>query len=68
MCCVHYDVIYHPFPINSQYLKTEGVDSPGLGMPGTFQRHCCQCFMYSGEKIWHLWLKTPLENPWKHHF
>ena len=24
---VHYDVIYHPFPINSQYLKTWGVDS-----------------------------------------
>ena len=21
-------VIYHPFPINSQYLKTWGVDSP----------------------------------------
>ena len=27
---VHYDVIYHPFPINSQYLKTWGVDSPDL--------------------------------------
>ena len=25
---MHYDVIYHPFPINSQYLKTWGVDSP----------------------------------------
>ena len=23
-----YDVIYHPFPINSQYLKMWGVDSP----------------------------------------
>ena len=23
-----YDVIYHPFPINSRYLKTQGVDSP----------------------------------------
>jgi len=29
MCRGHYDVIYHPFPINSQYLKTWGVDSPG---------------------------------------
>ena len=27
-CFVHYDIIYHPFPINSQYLKTWGVDSP----------------------------------------
>ena len=30
-CAVHYDVIYHPLPINSQYLKTGegggGVDS-----------------------------------------
>ena len=24
---VQYDIIYHPFPINSQYLKTWGVDS-----------------------------------------
>ena len=23
-----YDLIYHPFPVNSQYLKTLGVDSP----------------------------------------
>ena len=23
-----YEVIYHPFPINSQYLKMWGVDSP----------------------------------------
>lgn len=27
-CTVRYDVIYHPFPINSQYLSTWGVDSP----------------------------------------
>ena len=27
-CDVHYDVIYRPFPISSQYLKTWGVDSP----------------------------------------
>ena len=28
-CAVRYDVIYHPFPINSQlYLKKMGVDSP----------------------------------------
>ena len=25
---VQYDVIYHPFSINSQYLMTWGVDSP----------------------------------------
>ena len=25
---VQYDIIYHPFPINSQYLKTWRVDSP----------------------------------------
>ena len=27
-CALHYDVIYHPLPINSQYLKTWEVDSP----------------------------------------
>ena len=27
-CTVHNDVTYHPFPINSQHLKTWGVDSP----------------------------------------
>ena len=27
-CAERYDVIYHPFPINSQYLKMWGVDSP----------------------------------------
>ena len=27
-CAMRYDVIYHPFPINSQYLKMSGVDSP----------------------------------------
>ena len=25
---MQYDVIYDPFPLNSQYLKTWGVDSP----------------------------------------
>ena len=30
-CAVHYDIIYHPFPINSQYLKMSGVDSPHSG-------------------------------------
>ena len=25
---MYYDIIYHPFTINSQYLKTLGVDSP----------------------------------------
>ena len=27
---MRYEVIYYPLPINSQYLKTWGVDSPGL--------------------------------------
>ena len=27
-CAIRYDVMYHPFAINSQYLKTWGVDSP----------------------------------------
>ena len=27
-----YYVIYHPFPINSQYLRTWGVDSPEIGI------------------------------------
>ena len=27
---VRYDVICHPSPINSQYLNTSGVDSPGV--------------------------------------
>ena len=26
-CAMHYDVIYHPFPINSQYLEMWGVYS-----------------------------------------
>ena len=28
-CFLHYDVIYYPFPVNSQYLKMYGVDNPG---------------------------------------
>ena len=28
-CAMHYDVIYYPFPINSQYLNTLEVESPG---------------------------------------
>ena len=31
MCHVHYDVIYHPSSINSQYLKTWEVESPVKG-------------------------------------
>ena len=27
-CALHYDVIYHPLPINSQYLQMWEVDSP----------------------------------------
>ena len=30
-CALHYDVIYHPSPINSHYLNTWGVDSPAFG-------------------------------------
>ena len=33
-CALHYDVIYHPLPINSQYLKSWGVDSPVSGRWG----------------------------------
>ena len=29
---VRYDVIYHYFPINSQYLMTWGVDSPVMAL------------------------------------
>ena len=35
-CFVHYDVIWYPFPVNSQYLKIRGVDSPAF----TWQRTC----------------------------
>ena len=31
---VRYDVIYHSFPVNSQYLMTWGVDSPDFPMSG----------------------------------
>ena len=27
---MNYDIIYHPFPINSQYVKTWEVDSPAI--------------------------------------
>ena len=30
-CALHYDVMYHPSPINSHYLNTWGVDSPAFG-------------------------------------
>ena len=29
-CAMRNDIIYHPFPISSQYLKTWGVDSTGF--------------------------------------
>ena len=35
-CALHYDVIYHPLPINSQYLKMRGVDSPGIDIVMVF--------------------------------
>ena len=33
---VHYDVICYPFPVNSQYLKMWGIDSPAF----VWQRTC----------------------------
>ena len=30
-CAPHYDIIYHPSLISSQYLNTSGVDSPAKG-------------------------------------
>ena len=30
LCFVHYDIIFYPFPVNSQYLKISGVNSPAL--------------------------------------
>ena len=38
-CAVHYDIIYYPFFINSQYLNTSEVDSPVKGVP--FCEKCC---------------------------
>ena len=29
-CFVHYDIIFYPFPVNSQYLKKSGINSPAL--------------------------------------
>ena len=34
-CTMRYDVIYHPIPISSQYLKTWRVDSPNLTLYAT---------------------------------
>ena len=31
-CFMHYDIIYYPFLVNSQYLKLWGVDSPETRM------------------------------------
>ena len=33
VCAVHYDIIYYPFPISSQYLKMRGVDSHAIPSP-----------------------------------
>ena len=33
---VHYDVICYPFPVNSQYVKMWGIDSPAF----VWQRTC----------------------------
>ena len=48
---VHYDIIYHPFPINSQYLKTWGVDSPEIT-----QLSCSQTSLHSRRNL------TPVSN------
>ena len=39
-CAVHYDVIYHPSLINSQYLNKSGVDSLEFDSP-TGVTVCC---------------------------
>ena len=42
---VHYDFICHPFPINSQYLRMWGVDSPGKGNSKRFfSKSLAACF------------------------
>ena len=37
---MQYDVIYHLFPIGSQYLLMWGVDSPGFQVPIQTGFHC----------------------------
>ena len=45
-----YDVIYHFFPIKSQYLMTWGIDSPVIG------RHCCHInSLWSQDKRWSMY-------------
>ena len=66
MCRVHYVVINHPFPINSQYLKTWGVDSPEIVSPNSIfggpllnrstQREILRKRPKNNNKAW-LWIK-----------
>ena len=37
-CAVHCDIIYHPFPINTQYLKTWGGRQPWYRMNKTISK------------------------------
>ena len=54
---VRYDVTYHPFPINSQYLKTWGVDSPAMEINVReeitikWQNYSCLSHKYSSSSI-----------------
>ena len=45
-CTLRYDVIYHPSPINSQYLNTSssGVDSPVSALYG--KEFLIKCLLY----------------------
>ena len=39
-CAVCYDIIYHPFPINSQYLKTWGLTALRLSSSAAVKLAC----------------------------
>ena len=43
-CAVRYDAIYHPSPINAQYLNTSGVDSPESALYG--KEFLIKCSLY----------------------
>ena len=50
-CAICYDIIYHLFPINSQYLKTWQADSPEIT-----QRSCSQTSLHCRSNL------TPISN------
>ena len=51
MCRLHYDVIYHPFAINSQYLRTWGVDITVVDLVRSLQ---CRCSILGWPKLVHV--------------